>query len=344
MSSESRHQWQLQAEVHKEVTEGSSPLHFTQTSGVPRISSQKEHDENKIENIARIDDAIDYVKQIEDIDVNYDGNNDRLTTEVNSSTEDQVDQNSGLQCDPNSREPVFCGGKCYPRGLACEGRCEDPSHVWAPWRNTCIPEAECRPEKSRSGLSYMCNGMCIPIYISCNNTCLESALVKPNRREELFASPVCQENQGLGTEALHWSLGDTEVAKVNQAIGGVGIFCMTGTEKCNGSCSIDPKRPYNYGASFGRRHQCSETCSRASEWPCDGACISNMASCGGECKETHWKCRDGKCIPKKWVCDGGYIAMKERMKRIVQSALTELSSSKMKNQSVNNTVKMFCFQ
>ena len=61
--------------------------------------------------------------------------------------------------------------RCRKKYEACNGKCTDPDlPIFFPWRGgLCTTEVECRGSKN----AYMCNGMCIPHFSPCNNTCTE---------------------------------------------------------------------------------------------------------------------------------------------------------------------------
>ena len=81
-------------------------------------------------------------------------------------------------------------------------------------------------------------------------------------------------------------------------------YCLPGTLSCNGTCSIDVRRPYK--SSFKMRGiECVEpSCHTLREWPCNGACIDNNKPCNKTCKSSHFRCKSGKCIRKYKLCDG----------------------------------------
>lgn len=99
-------------------------------------------------------------------------------------------------------------------------------------------EFKCIPEGSIGDRAhYMCNGRCIPAFIPCNNTCLDSVLWRTNRRENLFGPIACKDFD-LNIER---SSGLNKTL-VKQIFGNDG-YCLSGSQKCNDTCIIDPKRP-----------------------------------------------------------------------------------------------------
>ena len=81
-----------------------------------------------------------------------------------------------------------CGGKCFNQSLTLtiSGQGLTP-FCFDLRRKECIPEGPILDTAQ-----YMCNGVCIPAYIPCNNTCLDNVLWRTNRRVQLFGPVQCQ--------------------------------------------------------------------------------------------------------------------------------------------------------
>ena len=142
----------------------------------------------------------------------------------------------------------------------------------------------------------MCNGICIPTYIPCNNTCLDNVLWRTNRREQLFGPVQCQDFENKNRIPEENKIFLKTVLEFHG-------YCLPGTLSCNGTCSIDERRPYK--SSLTRRgEECVEACHRVREWPCNATCIDNEKPCNDSCKPTHFRCKNGKCIKRFKLCDG----------------------------------------
>ena len=94
----------------------------------------------------------------------------------------------------------------------------------------CISLENCIPDGAMS--NYMCNGICIPTFVPCNNTCLENVLWRTNRREQLFGPIICQDSGYAIIKPL-----------VERHLGNLEGLCLFGYQQCNGTCIIDPRRP-----------------------------------------------------------------------------------------------------
>ena len=152
--------------------------------------------------------------------------------------------------------PILCEEEnlCKREWDPCGGRCLNPSLPTLAFSGigyltnspenyvllfTCIKEADCIPEGPIfDSARYMCNGICIPVYIPCNQTCLDNVLWKTNRGEKLFGPIQCKEMEANR---------QTELLKSFINFEG---FCLPGSMPCNGTCSIDPRKPLK---SIGRR-------------------------------------------------------------------------------------------
>ena len=157
-----------------------------------------------------------------------------------------------------------------------------------------LEQTDCNPEGPIFDTAhYMCNGMCIPAYIPCNNTCLDNVLWRTNRREKLFGPHKCT---GF----------DRDIPEANkiylQSILGFDGYCVPGSLACNGSCTTDLRRSL---LKEGRRGQseCVEACSRTKERPCNGTCVKNDEVCGNSCGNRNFYC-NGECVYKNLVCNG----------------------------------------
>ena len=117
------------------------------------------------------------------------------------------------------RDSETCGGKCLNTSLPT---LSFKSEGLEPY---CInlQETSCIPEGI--GASYMCNGICIPYYIPCNNTCLDNVLLRSDRKEELFGPFQCQDFE------------DRKIVKDNlmflKSVLDFQGFCLPGFEPCN---------------------------------------------------------------------------------------------------------------
>ena len=240
-----------------------------------------------------------------------------------------------------SKYEKFCDGKCISRSIPCMGKCENDTEsrynlpVLCMQENLCksdiepcggrclnpalptlaltntgldpvcinLEETECIPEGPLwDHSSYMCNGICIPAYIPCNNTCPDNILWRTNRREELFGPVQCQDFEETGQLRELW-LKEENVLFLKTLMDFQG-FCLPGTMVCNETCSIDPRRALMRARAGPVKFECVEACHRTREWPCNGTCIEDDEPCGDSCRFDHFRCNNGKCIEKYKVCDG----------------------------------------
>ena len=186
-----------------------------------------------------------------------------------------------------------CGGKCLNASLpiiAFSGSLSSITQV-------CIKEIYCIPDGPIFGSAhYMCNGICIPVFIPCNHTCLDNVLWRTNRREELFGPIQCKEIEDNE---------QTENILLLKSFINFEGFCLPGSMQCNGTCSIDPRRPLKsnrFMSDVRRGEDCVEACHRTREWPCNGTCIEKYKPCGDTCSSNHFRCKSGKCINNYQVC------------------------------------------
>ena len=190
------------------------------------------------------------------------------------------------------RETDPCGGKCLNSSLpilSFDSLALEPICITSEATEFCLPEGPIVGQAR-----YMCNGICIPVYIPCNNTCLDNILWRTNRREELFGPVQCQDfKKEYFSEDRIWFL--------KNFIEFQG-YCLPGGMLCNGTCSIDPRRPLK--SDRRRGEECVEACHKTREWPCNGTCIDQDKACGNSCKFNHFRCKSGKCLKNYYVCDG----------------------------------------
>ena len=131
--------------------------------------------------------------------------------------------------------------------------------------------AEENCERLRPVAHYMCNGLCIPALIPCNNTCLSKVewpsthYTSTYSSEKLFGPATCTmpmywgptlcTNWYCGAEGLVassdrlWTgaLEPLVLASVIEMIGhddGELGVCLPGYHGCNGTCPLDPGRPF----------------------------------------------------------------------------------------------------
>ena len=181
--------------------------------------------------------------------------------------------------------------KCKREDEPCGHMCLNPDFpVWAPWgteatmgtaeiKEKCLPEGNCTfsghyvKGKSNSdyrydSAMYLCNGLCIPTIIPCNNTCQDQVVWSNQYRrryEDLYGPVTCNGatwwnpfSSDIWTNALQ----PDALAKVRDIIGQMDYdfgVCLTGNMGCNGTCILDPDRPYAYHMINGEI-TCSEYC------------------------------------------------------------------------------------
>ena len=143
----------------------------------------------------------------------------------------------------------MCGGKCLDAAK--------PTPYFGTARRTVFPscinleEDPCVPEGAALFDSYhMCNDMCIPVYIPCNNTCLDSYLLGTDSSQELIGPYTCSEfnrNTPNIIEAPGVPIYGTDliilyINSIRNVMEFDGI-CVPGWFACNGSCTINQKFP-----------------------------------------------------------------------------------------------------
>ena len=171
--------------------------------------------------------------------------------------------------------------KCITEDEPCGHKCISPDvPIWAPWgrdprarmvvevegtSGTCLTadyaEEYCTTTvKCYSGETcysteipnysmYMCNGLCIPAIIPCNNKCLNRVEYVEGKSERLFGPVTCHGSIRLSPDSRDFwtkSLQPDALAKVQEIIGhsdsDLGV-CLPGSIPCNETCILDPDRP-----------------------------------------------------------------------------------------------------
>ena len=103
------------------------------------------------------------------------------------------------ECSQEGQLKVYCKEgdgyqTCRTEDYPCGGKCPDPTLVWVPADDICIPESDCVPEGPIDRARHLCNGLCIPSFVPCNGKCLDTVLWRTNRRSKLFGPVNCLEN------------------------------------------------------------------------------------------------------------------------------------------------------
>ena len=179
-----------------------------------------------------------------------------------------------------------------------------------------------------SDVMYMCNGVCIPAIIPCNNTCLDEVEWTHNKIEKLFGPASCSvpmfnswacrnfddwDSNGTWVQKCKWSydfiassenfwtsvLESPLLDEVLHVLGNteskLGV-CLPGSIGCNGTCLLDPERPI---ATKGQP--------KIYPWGQSEGHIS-CSSAQNNCDEGYWFC-EGSCIsifePCKGACQEG---------------------------------------
>ena len=157
--------------------------------------------------------------------------------------------------------PVLCEDefKCVNEVEQCGHKCLNPDlPIRAPWGRgpfgnggRCVAEDQCTtPGPILDHAKYMCNGLCIPAIIPCNNTCLDQVEWREGAYEKLFGPVTCYGSIWSYPDSRDFwakSLPPDLLSKVRNMIGhtdsSLGL-CLPGSIGCNGTCILDPERPY----------------------------------------------------------------------------------------------------
>ena len=145
------------------------------------------------------------------------------------------------ECEKNGSYPIFCQEENQCKGIyePCSGKCLNKEKTIISYEigqtivvTVCKAENECIPEGPIfGGAFHMCNGICLPVFIPCNNTCIGSVLFRTNRRAPLSGPLNCEEISSNLNKTL-----------VEETFGNEG-YCLPGSISCNGTCTIDSRIP-----------------------------------------------------------------------------------------------------
>ena len=253
-----------------------------------------------------------------------------------------------IPCNGNCpRGTMLCqeNNECIEENEACNNRCLNPNlPIWSPWENgICLKEKDCNIDESR----HMCNGICIPIIIPCNNECSDEVLsITYKITIPWFTYTFLTSSKLLGpmtcssiTFPLEYPIydikksGDAIAKSINtdhfwtgsidskllpsltKTLGNLGsqlAVCLTGDFPCNGTCSIDPQKhlSVDYGQIYGY-----------GEW------INGLIGCTNDCdnlvtngervsKECNGKCIHSKDDPCDGICPENRVFCNETSKCI----------------------------
>ena len=154
----------------------------------------------------------------------------------------------------------------------------------------------------------MCNGLCIPAIIPCNNTCLDNVEWSVNKTESLYGPLTCskamykaplyfvnkdqwpQEDEDLqnSNSDLYWTgaLDSEKLSLVQEIIGHTDSelsVCLPGFIGCDGTCSIDPQRPLIIEGKRKGEIGCVTSCDQTHRpFECNGRCYENESDCNEE--------------------------------------------------------------
>jgi len=217
---------------------------------------------------------------------------------------------------------TFCSGQdwreygakdvCIKRNQSCYGKClHQDIPILMPVEHQCTSESKCVSKGFIfDEAHYMCNGQCIPVYIPCNNTCIDNVTWDTNRKAELFGPIKCTQ---IATTRLPpsydpFALPEEKFLYIKHYLSKYhnSSWCLPGYTPCNESCIVDPRMSLLQEKKFPRRMECEVVCDhRNRQWACGDKCISSEESCHGECREGYWKCKStNECIRTSVVCDG----------------------------------------
>ena len=155
----------------------------------------------------------------------------------------------------------------------CGHKCLNPElPVWGPWgggpfgnHELCISEEHCTTSGPiLESAKHMCNGLCIPAIIPCNNTCLDQVEWAEGRFERLYGPVTCYgaiwrypDSRDFFTESLPSHV----LTEVRDIIGHTDSefgLCLPGSIGCNGTCTLDPDRPHVKAGSRVGEMECSD--------------------------------------------------------------------------------------
>ena len=151
-----------------------------------------------------------------------------------------------MQCDQNGKYPAFCQeeNKCKPELAACMGKCLNPErpYLYVQYDLTiqCIHDLD---DCGLNGPHYLCNGICIPAFLPCNNTCSDNVFPGTYMWQPLFGPVKCNEFGSSVSSFYKWKLNTSDTVLLKDLIDFNGEVCLPGSHTCNGTCSLDPKRP-----------------------------------------------------------------------------------------------------
>ena len=251
------------------------------------------------------------------------------------------------ECQDSGIYPFFCKeeGKCVAKWDTCKNKCVSPERqVWGPWNDYCYEEeTDCKIKGPvlDGGIMllgwqmYMCNGVCIPVIIPCNNTCLDQVEWTQNKIEHLFGPVSCTlpmfnswgcrklddcmwDYDFIASSENFWTgvLESPLLEEVLQVLGNteskLGV-CLPGSIGCNGTCLLDPERlipskgqPKIYPLGQSKGHiSCSYDKIACEEgyWFCAGHCISIFEPCERTC---HYSGMYPKLCEEADMCVGEY--------------------------------------
>ena len=161
-----------------------------------------------------------------------------------------------------SKEYNYCKeeNKCIQKNSVCGDKCLDPAFpIWSPWKDECTTKEKCRSENYK----YLCNGICIPVIIPCNSTCLEKThdshkLFGPTSCTKIpFTSPFINifntirityrvmadnsDNIWAKSTLVDFDRVPILIKQLGNSDSQLGV-CLPGNVGCNGTCSLDPEK------------------------------------------------------------------------------------------------------
>ena len=185
---------------------------------------------------------------------------------------------------------TFCSGQdwreygakdvCIKRNHSCYGKCiHQDIPILMPVENQCTSESKCVSK----GLifdeaHYMCNGQCIPVYIPCNNTCIDNVTWDTNRTAELFGPMRCTQIATTiqAPSYVPFALHEEKFRNIKHYLSKYHntSWCLPGNTPCNESCIVDQRMPLLQEKKFPSRMECDVVCdNRYRQWACGDKCI-----------------------------------------------------------------------